>query len=159
MKTKATITNGLVILLLALWIPIGLYQVTHYDVFKSGILKQPFSYMLAWTLIYTLPSLHLATALLLVTDRYRRIGLLLSSILMTVYTGYIALALLGAWGKPPCNCGLAIPSMGWLPHLFFNLFFMAVSVMAYILYNKCNKKESKIIANLVASQGVLKNES
>lgn len=154
MKTKTNITNSLVILLLALWIPIGIYQITHYEVFKSGILKQPFSYTLAWSVIYILPSLELVVATLLVSERFRRVGLLLSSTLMTLFTGYIVLVLLGTWGKPPCSCGLAIPSMGWLAHLFFNLFFLAVSVMAYVLYNKWNKKESNIIANPVASQRV-----
>lgn len=154
MKTKTYIANSIVVLLLVLWIPIGLYQVMHFEAFKSGILQQPFGYSLCWSVIYTLPALELLTAALLVFDRSRKTGLLLSCSLLLFFTGYIALVLLGVWGKPPCNCGLAIPSMGWMKHLWFNLFFLGVSISGYILHFKLNKSKQHTHANSVAAQRV-----
>lgn len=136
MKTNTYILNTIVVLLLALWIPIGIYQYLHFAAFKTGILRQPIGDGLAWALIYLLPAVEIATACLLVSERFRRTGLLLSSVLLTAFTGYIILVLLSVWGKPPCSCGLAIPQMGWTNHLWFNLFFLIISIIGWLMQQR-----------------------
>ncbi len=141
MKTNTYILNTIVVLLLALWIPIGIYQYLHFAAFKTGILRQPIGDGLAWTLIYLLPAVEITIACLLVSERFRRTGLLLSSALLTAFTGYIGLALIGAWGTLPCACGLIISGMSWMQHLWFNLFFLIISITGYILSIKFDKKQ------------------
>lgn len=136
MKTKTYITNSITVVLLALWIPICLYQVLHFDAFQIGILRQPLNDVIAWTLIYTLPVLEILTVILLITDRFRRLGLLLSSIWMAAFTGYVGLALLGAWGKLPCGCGLIISGISWMQHFWFNLFFLAISIIGWVMHQR-----------------------
>ncbi|WP_164126429.1 MauE/DoxX family redox-associated membrane protein [Sphingobacterium luzhongxinii] len=154
MKTNTYLLNTLVVLLLVLWIPSSLYKIMLYEAFKSGILQQPLSYTVAWSLIYSLPALGLVTAILLVAERFRKVGLLLSSIQLILFTGYIALVLLQAWGKPPCSCGLAIPQMGWTNHLWFNLFFLAISITGYLLSTKFDKKQLRQDNNTNAKDGL-----
>lgn len=154
MKTNTYILNTIVVLLLALWIPIGMYQYLHFAAFKTGILRQPIGDALAWGLIYLLPAVEITTACLLVSERFRKTGLLLSSMLLTIFTVYIGLALVGAWGILPCECGLAIPRMSWMQHLWFNLFFLAISITGYVLYVKTSNSKKDIHADPVAAQRV-----
>ncbi|MBL1410975.1 hypothetical protein JKG61_19610 [Sphingobacterium sp. C459-1T] len=80
--------------------------------------------------------MEILTVILLITDRFRRLGLLLSSIWMAAFTGYIGLALLGAWGKLPCGCGLIISGISWMQHFWFNLFFLAISITGFIVHRE-----------------------
>ncbi|TWR26780.1 hypothetical protein FPZ42_07010 [Mucilaginibacter achroorhodeus] len=72
-----------------------------------------------------------AAAMMLLNEKWQERGLLLSSILMTVFTGYIALVLLGFWDRVPCSCGGVLKNMSWKTHFIFNLFFLAISTTAW----------------------------
>ena len=126
--------NVVLFLLLILWIPVVLDKAMHFSSFKFGILNQPFSDRLGYFLIYTLPVLELVTVFALVFERFRREGLILSVTLMAGFTGYIGIALLGTWEKLPCGCGSVISGMSWTQHFFFNLFFLALSILGLYLW-------------------------
>jgi len=133
MKNKVYIQFAITIMLLLLWIPALLDKLLQFGTFQSGILKQPFSDELGYMLIYSLPILEIAIVILLVSSKYRWMGFVLSSVLMMTFTGYIAIALMGAWDKIPCGCGSVISSMSWKQHLWFNLFFLAISLVGFIV--------------------------
>lgn len=122
----------IVLLLLCLWIPVSVDKLLNFEVFRSGILRQPFSDTLGYLLIYTLPVLEVLTVFLLLAPKLRFYGLLLSTVLMAAFTAYIGLALAGAWEELPCGCGSVISSLSWKQHFFFNLFFLLIS--GYGLY-------------------------
>nr|WP_312362415.1 MauE/DoxX family redox-associated membrane protein [Sphingobacterium sp.] len=124
------------ILLLLLWVAVSIDKLLDFAAFKDGILRQPFSDSLGYILIYTLPALELITVLGLVTEKFRKPGLVLSMVLMTAFTAYIAVALLGAWEELPCGCGSIISGMNWTQHFFFNLFFLMLSGWGYYLWYK-----------------------
>lgn len=125
-----------IILLLLLWIPVGIDKLTSFDDFRNGMMKQPLSDQLGSVLIYLLPPLEIFTAFALITEKYRKLGLLLSTALMTAFTAYIAAALLGAWEELPCGCGSVIDGMNWKQHFFFNLFFICLSIVGLYLWYK-----------------------
>lgn len=135
-KRKRITLNVVIILLLLLWIPVGIDKITDFTAFKGGILRQPFSDSIAYILIYSLPALELITVLALVMEKYRKAGLILSTVLMTAFTAYIAVALMGAWEKLPCGCGSVISGMNWTQHFFFNLFFLSLSILGLYLWHK-----------------------
>lgn len=135
-KGKRIMLAIVIVLLLVLWIPVSIDKLTDFEAFKSGILRQPFSDRLGYFLIYTLPVLEILVILALVNERFRKAGFVLSTLLLTVFTGYIAVALLGAWEKLPCGCGSVISGMTWLQHLYFNLFFLSLSIGGLYLWNK-----------------------
>ncbi|PLK45783.1 MauE/DoxX family redox-associated membrane protein [Emticicia sp. TH156] len=126
----------IILLLLALWIPVFLDKIIDFTVFKTEILRQPFSDKLGYILIYTLPVLEGLTILFLLMVRMQYYGLLLSLLLMTIFTVYIGLALLGAWEKLPCSCGSVISGMSWRQHFLFNLFFTALSGWGFYLMQR-----------------------
>ncbi|HMR83035.1 MAG TPA: hypothetical protein PKE30_07885 [Niabella sp.] len=122
--------------LLALWIPVAIDKLTDFETFKSGIYNQPFSDSLGNVLIYTLPVLECATIIFLIYEGWRKVGLILSTMLMTAFTGYVGIALLGAWEKLPCGCGSVISGMSWPKHFLFNLLFLFLSLSGLYLWRK-----------------------
>ncbi len=122
----------IVLLLLCLWIPVSVDKLLNFEVFRSGILRQPFADNLGYILSYMLPVLEVLTVVVVLLPKLRFYGFLLSTVLMTAFTAYIGMALAGAWEKLPCGCGSVISSMSWKQHFFFNLFFLVIS--GYGLY-------------------------
>lgn len=138
-KKRQTVFHIIIISLLILWIPVSIDKIMGFSAFKQGILRQPFSDNLGYLLVYILPILEVLTVLALVIDRYRKIGLILSTVLMLAFTGYIGVALLGAWEKLPCGCGSVISGMSWKQHFFFNLFFLMTSIVGYFLHRSLHR--------------------
>lgn len=136
MKTKPYILNTISFLLLLLWIPSALDKVVYFESFGNDILRQPFGDAFAKEVIYTLPGLELLAVCLLVSQKYRWVGYGLSSVLMAAFTIYVAMAWMGAWAKLPCGCGKLISWMTWQQHFWFNLFFLALSIVGFALQYK-----------------------
>ncbi|MBX0335394.1 hypothetical protein K3G39_19335 [Pontibacter sp. HSC-14F20] len=87
-----------------------------------------------------IPAMELLCCLLLVFDRTQRYGLYLALALMVLFTGYVGLALLGAWEQVPCSCGGVISGLGWGEHLLFNLFFTALTGAGLYLEKKQKRR-------------------
>lgn len=141
-KRKRITLNIVITILLLLWIPVSIDKLSDFAAFKNGILNQPFSDNVGYILIYTLPALEILIAIALVTEKFRRAGLILSTLLMSIFTGYIAAALLGAWEKLPCGCGSIITGMSWTQHFFFNLLFLSLSIWGLYLWHKLRSSNS-----------------
>ncbi|WP_202912292.1 MauE/DoxX family redox-associated membrane protein [Sphingobacterium olei] len=157
MRTRQYILQAITVALLLLWIPVSIDKIINFQQFKYGILQQPFSYAVAWIVIYTLPVLEVAIVILLVIQNLRHsaersdVGIwrfhltnpfLLSSLLMAAFTGYVGLALLGAWGKVPCACGSVISGMTWMQHFWFNLLFLIISIGGAVLHKRLTASSS-----------------
>ncbi|MGN0019980.1 MAG: MauE/DoxX family redox-associated membrane protein [Sphingobacterium hotanense] len=126
----------IIMLLLALWLPVAIDKILDFAAFRSGILNQPFPDLLGYILIYLLPVLEIATVATLVVSRLQKLGLIMSTTLLIVFSTYIAIALLGAWEQLPCGCGSVINGMNWKQHLIFNLIFLIISIWGLYLWNK-----------------------
>ncbi len=100
--------------------------------FRSALLLQPLPGAVKPALFWLLPSFELVAAALLSFKTARLTGFWLSALLMLAFTGYVLLVLLQVFGKVPCACGGVISSLGWKGHLFFNLFFLLLSVTGLI---------------------------
>lgn len=160
MKTTQYILNTITAILLLLWIPVLVHQLVNFDAFRAGLLRQPFSDTLGHVLAYALPVLELLVVLSLVANRSKKLVIstkneetsqgsrearseffilnpyLLSTILLTAFTVYIITALAGMWSKLPCGCGSVIKDMTWQQHLWFNLFFLMISLSGLILNDR-----------------------
>ncbi len=124
------------ICLLLLWIPVALDKLSNFTAFKASMKQQPLPGWLSSALIYLLPVAELITALLLVFGKTRKFGFSMSLVLMLIFTGYVGLALLGAWGNLPCSCGAVISGMGWRLHFLFNCSFLILSAYGVYLLKK-----------------------
>lgn len=138
MKKQLYILQGITILLLLLWIPTSLNKLINFEAFKQDIYKQPFNFILAKVIIYSIPFLEILTVILIVIPQYRRWGFILSTYLMSIFTLYIASALLNMWDKLPCGCGLILSQLNWQEHFWFNLTFLLLSIAAWYLETVLN---------------------
>lgn len=135
MKTKQYISTTITILLLLLWIPVALDKLFDFASFRAGIMRQPLADGSGQILVYLLPVLEVAVVVLLLFTRSRRMGFGLSSLLMAAFTGYIGIALLGAWEKLPCGCGSVIGGLTWTQHFWFNVFFLGISLAGWAVHD------------------------
>lgn len=135
-------TKFLTLILLSLWIPVSIDKFINFKVFQYGLIRQPFNDIFAHFLAYILPGLEALTVLLLLIESLRKYGMILSFILMTVFTAYIGAALAGAWEELPCGCGSVINSLTWKQHLYFNIFFLLMS--GYGVYQMNPKRSGAV---------------
>lgn len=125
----------LTLFLLALWIPVSIDKFINFETFKNGLIRQPFNDTLAYLLAYTLPFFEVSIVVLLLFSHWRKYGIMLSLVLMVLFTGYIGMALAGIWEEMACGCGSVISILTWKQHFFFNLFFLLISGYGVYLTN------------------------
>jgi putative oxidoreductase len=121
--------NFSVFLLVLLWVYTAASKLSNLSEFGRQLSKQSFNHPLQVILLWFIPLSEVLAAILLIFSKTRAIGLLLSLLLMTVFTGYVGLALVGLYEKRPCSCGGVISAMTWNQHFLFNLFFLALAVI------------------------------
>jgi len=125
---RHTVHSACTALLILLFIYAALSKLLNLELFRGQLYNQSFSHDLADLLLWGLPLSELLTCGLLLFPLSRRLGLLLSLVLMTVFTLYIILVLLGYWERVPCSCGGILEHLNWTQHLYFNLFFLLLAM-------------------------------
>jgi hypothetical protein len=85
--------------------------------------------MAAPILGWVVPVLELAIGLLM--EKWRRISLYVSLVLLSLFEVYI-IAMLLSGIKLPCACGGVIAFMSWKQHVLFNACFIALNVFALV---------------------------
>ncbi|MBB2143942.1 hypothetical protein GM921_00465 [Pedobacter sp. LMG 31464] len=127
-------------LLILLWTYTALSKWSEPTAFRFSLYRQPFSTSFSDFIFWVLPLSELTAATLLVFTATRPLGFYLSTLLLTVFTIYIVIALLGVFEKVPCSCGGVLKSLGWKQHLLFNLVFFALSTYAsLVVYQQKNR--------------------
>jgi putative oxidoreductase len=114
----------------------ALSKLVDFEDFHRQLSNQVFSNWAADILWVLLPLTEIVVCVLLVIKRTRLVGFYISLILMTVFTGYMALVILNIFDRVPCSCGGVLKSMGFPTHFFFNLFFLILSAFAIRLSNQ-----------------------
>lgn len=110
--------------------------------FHGAMHKQPLPQWLITTLIWTLPSIEIIVAILLLIAKTRKIGFILSTILMLSFTIYVGLGIAHAFKYVPCSCGGVIRTLTWPQHFVFNVLFLGIAVIGLLL-EKSQKNISK----------------
>lgn len=98
--------------------------------FQRAMHNQPFPSWLREVLVVILPPTEIIAAILMAVDKTRIAGLTAAIALMTVFTLYIIAILFHLFPMVPCTCGGIIRLMSWSQHLLFNLFFIAIAIVA-----------------------------
>lgn len=81
------------------------------------------------------PIVELLTVLLLVSRQTQLSGLIVSLVLMVVFTGYIGWMLF-LEGELPCSCGGVISRMTWPQHFWFNVVFILLGTVGVCVYRR-----------------------
>ncbi|MGF2412933.1 MauE/DoxX family redox-associated membrane protein [Ferruginibacter sp.] len=116
----ATINSLLVILL----VYTGTSKLIDHNLFKEQLARMGYLKSVAAFLSIALPVSEILTGVFIAFKSTTQIGLWSASILMTVFTLYVALMLADNKTKLPCSCGGVIKALSWKNHLWLNTFFM-----------------------------------
>lgn len=126
----------IVLLLFSLFAYAATIKLMDYKMFLVQMNDQPFDDRYSVYLVWGLPALQFIIAAMLIFKRTLLAGLYSSLILMLIFTGYIALIKLNFFNHVPCSCGGVIPDFTWMQHLYFNLFFVVISVVGIVLHRQ-----------------------
>lgn len=132
-KFKDSILTIVCTLLVLLWAYTAASKLADISEFKRQLANQTFGKATAAFLFLFIPISEITAALLLLFYKTRFAGLTLSFLLMLLFTGYIALVLLGYYDRTPCSCGGVLKVLEWQMHLWFNVFFLALSGLGIYL--------------------------
>lgn len=88
---------------------------------------RPFSGWLRWLI----PGAEILICGLLCFFRTQSAGLIASLLLLTLFTGYLAIMLLTA-SDLPCSCGGIISGFSWKQHIAFNLLLAGISLWGFL---------------------------
>ena len=106
--------------------------------------NQPFQNWMTPYLLWGISLSELTVAGMLLFNKTKKAGLWGSLILMTLFTGYITAILLRFFDRVPCSCGGVVRKLGWYNHLYFNLFFMLISIIGLLLLRKKRPEQSQL---------------
>ena len=107
-----------------------------FKLFIGEMNNQPLPNWMTPYLVWSIPSIEVLIALLLIFEKTRLPALYASLTLMLVFTIYTIVILLHAFKYIPCSCGGVIRKLTWPQHLVFNLFFVVISLAAILLKRK-----------------------
>lgn len=130
---KTSIVQVISAAFILLWVYTAGSKLADFQAYKQEMSLQVFSPDFAAVLLYAIPFLEILCAILLLIKKTNKLGLVLSLLLMLVFTGYILLIISGYFPKTPCSCGGVIKAMGWKAHLVFNIFFVSASILSLFM--------------------------
>lgn len=150
---KKLAIEGITALLILLFLYTALSKLLNLQAFRGQLMLQPFPAGWDTVLLWALPLTELLACTLLFFPRTRLQGLYLATLLMSVFTLYVALILTRAFGYIPCSCGGVLERMDWETHLVFNVVFLALAITATILYKRSDWQEPAVRAAAGLSNG------
>ncbi|HEY8895884.1 MAG TPA: MauE/DoxX family redox-associated membrane protein [Niastella sp.] len=104
-----------------------------FKLFIGEMNNQPFPNWMTPFLVWSIPFIEVLIAVGLIFEKTRVQSFYASLIVMLAFTIYTVAILLHAFKYIPCSCGGVIRKLTWPQHLFFNLFFVGISILGIIL--------------------------
>ncbi|MFD2595153.1 MauE/DoxX family redox-associated membrane protein [Sphingobacterium griseoflavum] len=103
-----------------------------FDVFVNNLGKSPFFENINISLIAIIViALEYSVPFLLFFEKTAKFGYLTSFVLFLLFSGYIVM-LLQISPYLPCSCGGFTEVLSWTQHIYFNIFFLVVSVLLFL---------------------------
>ena len=128
----ADIISGVV---LVLFLYTFLSKLADYETFKNVLSASPLLKPVAGVVALLLPVTELVIVFLLFIPALRLKGLYVSFILISLFTLYL-IYMVTFTLHLPCNCGGVLKLLTWPQHIFFNLFFILLSLTGILLYKR-----------------------
>jgi len=126
---KLPVTEIASSLLILLFAYTAISKLFNYRAFARTLSESPLIHNGADTIAWLLPATELVVVLLLFFERTRKAGLYASLLLLVLFTLYLLYMVLFV-ADLPCSCGGVLSKMSWKQHLFFNLFFILINLIA-----------------------------
>jgi len=129
---RSAIATGISSLFILLFIYAAISKFLEGANFTLQIAKSPFITNYASLITWALPVIEILVAALLIFKNTLLFGLYASLFLMSTFTMYIY-SMLHFSFSVPCSCGGILSSMGWHTHLWFNIFFVILSIIGILI--------------------------
>ena len=139
---KSIILEIICLLYALLFIYAAVSKLLDLENFQVQLGQSPLLSAFAWWVSRTVPLVELGIVVLLAVPKWRNLGLFASLSLMTMFTSYIFIVLHFS-SFVPCSCGGILEKMSWNKHLFFNSVFVALAILALVLQNQVNRKNTQ----------------
>ena len=122
-------------LLIFLFTYTGVSKLIDHEVFEAVISRSPIIKQQATIISWLIPVVELLIVVMLLLQQYRKTGLLLSLLLMIIFTAYIGYMILFT-PNLPCSCGGVLKQLSWSNHLLFNSFFIVLTLISLFPISK-----------------------
>jgi len=136
---KAIITDIIAALFIFLFVYAAISKLIDYQKFRVQLGQSPLLTAIAGWVAWIIPSMEILISLLLITARFRLIGLYASFTLMVMFSAYIV-AITKFSEFIPCSCGGVLQNMSWNQHLVFNTVFTLLGLIGIFLQADQNIK-------------------
>lgn len=134
MKTRI-LTQCIAAVLILLFCYTAIAKLMDVDEFRRQLANQELPRWSKPALIWLIPGSEILVSMLLMIPATRIIGFYSSAFLMTLFSGYMALVVLGYFDRVPCSCGGVLKSMSFPVHLAFNFFFLSLSIAGIYMFH------------------------
>ncbi len=136
MKFKLTDLPAVIAAILAaLYSYAAILKLSNVSQFRAQLDNQVLPEGSSEVLVWLIPVAGLLVCLLLVFQTTRYAGFCVSTVLLSLFSAYMALVVLDFFDRVPCSCGGILGKAGFEVHLAFNLFFMALSLMGIVMFH------------------------
>lgn len=133
-KTTDRIRNIAAYTFVVLFLYTGLSKIVDFNVFYVTLTASPLAKNYAMLIAISVPTIELIIVVLLLIPKTQRLGLVLSMILMVIFTGYVGSIL--SYSHQPCSCGGIFYKIQWKPHLFINIALTLLAIAAITMKSK-----------------------
>ncbi len=120
-------------LLILLWVYAAASKLMDFDRSRGEMLNQALAPWLEKILVWAIPLAELYITVLLIFKQTRLQGIILSLVLLLIFTAYIVLVKLNYFDYVPCSCGGIISKLSWEGHFIFNMVFIVLAATAWLL--------------------------
>jgi hypothetical protein len=135
MLRKQTIIETIVAILAFLFLYTSLSKYANIQTFEFSLKMSPILKNFSHLVAVTLPALEIGVVILLTIPRTRLAGIYMSLILLSIFTIYL-IGIVSFSKTLPCGCGGVISKLSWKEHIYFNMFFVIISVIGVWLQNE-----------------------
>lgn len=132
--TKTLTVQVISFAMMTLMLYAGTVKLINVPLFKEQMAKSPLiPEMLIPYIGYGLPIAEISVALLIILKKTAKTGLLLSFIIMLMFTFYL-IFLTSLFENVPCSCGGILGQMSYPVHIIFNVSFTILAWIGFSFY-------------------------
>lgn len=150
---KAIVVEIIVLLYILLFVYAAVSKLLDFENFQVQLGQSPLLSAFALYISWGVPILELILSGLLFIRKYRFLGIILSYLLMLMFTVYIYIVL-NYSSYVPCSCGGILEKLNWSEHLIFNLSFVLLGIVALFILltdSQYSNRRSRIILLITGS--------
>jgi uncharacterized membrane protein YphA (DoxX/SURF4 family) len=113
----------------------AIMKLRNLDAFSTNMYQIPLLRPFANMLAVALPVIEILIALILIIPATRRVGILLATSLLGIFSIYI-IYIFYTMDDLPCSCGGIIQQMSWKAHLIFNLILCLLGTSCLVMQKR-----------------------